>query len=123
MPKKPRRIYRGKRGIKTLARDVVMVDRPSRWSNPFFIQNYRAIPWTTIELAARLKIRVRFFRCETKQEAADKFEEAFLAGKLEITPMLVWEHLRGCDLACFDREHHPSHADTLLKIANGPRPK
>jgi len=123
MPNKPQRIYRGKRGIKTLDRDVVCVDRPSRWSNPFFIQNYRAIPWTTIELAARLGVRVRSFRCKTKLEAVEKFEKALLAGELEITPKLVWQELRGLDLACFDRDNQPSHADILIKIANGPRPK
>ena len=123
MPEKPRRLYRGKRGVKTLGREVVCVDRPSRWSNPFFIPNYRAIPWTTIELAARLGVRVRSFRCETKAEAVEKFEKALLAGDLEITPRMIWEELRGRDLACFDRDHQPSHADILLRIANGPRPK
>jgi hypothetical protein len=109
--------------MKSFPRDVIFVDRPSRWSNPFFIPDYRAIPWTTIELAARLGRSVRSFRCATKKEAVEKFEKALLEGSLEITPIMIWTELKGLDIACFDRVNQPSHADILLRIANGPRPK
>lgn len=118
----PKRFYRGKRGRKELGKNVVTVDRPGRWGNPFFLAKAK-IPWFTIELAALRGLRLASFRCASRQECVDKFEEALYAGLLLIKPIDIYENLRGKDLACFDRDNHPSHADVLLEIANGPEPK
>ncbi len=119
----PKRFYRQKRGVKEVGAGVVRVDRPGRWGNPFFLASSKSIPWSTIDLSAAKKLRLKNFRCETKQECVDKFESALHAGDLLISLTDIWNNLRGKDLACFDRDDEPSHADVLLKIANGPKPK
>jgi hypothetical protein len=115
-------MYRGKRGMKKIPDGVVCVDRPSRFCNPFYTMTYsirqRGIPWTTIHLADRLGVKVCSFLCESKEEAVDKFKRWLVEGRLEITVDDVRQELRGKDLACFDRDHQPSHADILIEIAN-----
>ena len=76
---------------------VVVVARPSRWGNPFRIENDR-----------------------TRAEAVAAFERA-IAGRdptLAFTIEDLRRELAGHDLACWCPLDQPCHADVLLRLAN-----
>ena len=77
---------------------VVVVARPSRWGNPFRIDEDR-----------------------TRAEAVAAFERAVARGDptLAFTIDDVRRELAGHDLACWCPLDQPCHADVLLRLANG----
>lgn len=73
-----------------------MVTRPTKWGNPHPLSLGRG-------------------------EAARRYREDLLAGRLAITVEDVERQLRGRDLACYCPLDEPCHADVLLELANRQR--
>jgi hypothetical protein len=80
--------------------NTVYVGRPSRWGNPYRLNDVR---WGYIKTAAEAVERYRQHIERIKHEF--NFEERLSA-------------LRGKDLACWCPLDQPCHADILLKLAN-----
>ena len=117
----PKRIQRKRvRGWK-MPPDAIYVGRPTCYGNPF---SAGAAP-TCYTLTTDWK-------CETQQEAVDRyrafllggFNEDWLAENFQAFDLgdLEWgealSRLRGRDLACWCKLTDPCHADVLLEIAN-----
>jgi Domain of unknown function (DUF4326) len=75
---------------------VVLVDRTSRWGNPYEVSGYGQ------------DSAVRLFRWLVALPQLEAYRQA------------VRDHLRGKDLGCWCPLDHPCHADVLLEIANQP---
>lgn len=83
--------------------NTVIVDRTSRWGNPFRIGHPIGLHgWPA-----------------SKDDVIRFFEQALRAGELPFTIDDVRRELRSKDLACFCATWAPCHADVLLEIANG----
>ena len=76
---------------------AVYVGRPTKWGNPFGIEEYGR------------DLAIRNFRNR-------------VIGILSIRPGAL-DSLRGKDLACWCPLGQPCHADVLLEIANAPQPE
>ena len=96
----PRRIQLSRRRGWRKPPDVVVVSRPSRWSNPFMV-------------GARHRGRVL-----TRGTATAEFRAALLEGRLPFTMEAIVRDLAGHDLACWCPLDEPCHADVLLEFAN-----
>jgi hypothetical protein len=100
--KTPQRIYR-KNYLEKLPEGSKLVGRPTRWGNPYDINEDR-----------------------TAAEAVKLFRDDLLAGTLRtgkkrqwhITVFDVRRELKGFDLACYCDLDAPCHADVLIEIAN-----
>jgi hypothetical protein len=100
----PRRIQRSRaRGWK-MPPNTVYVGRPTVWQNPYGLPGTSALMTETTREACVASHR---------QMVAD---ECAALGRV---PGYIRE-LRGKNLACWCRLDQPCHADTLLRIANGP---
>jgi hypothetical protein len=82
--------------------NTVYVGRPSKWGNPYRLNDVR---WGYIKTAAEAVERYRQLMENTKHEWG--FDE-------DLAP------LRGKDLACWCPVDQPCHADVLLELANQP---
>jgi Domain of unknown function (DUF4326) len=89
----PQRFQRSRRKGARLPAGVVVVTRPTKWGNPHPSQLGR-------------------------EEAARRFHEDLLAGRLAVTVEDARRELRGRDLACYCPLDEPCHADVLLAVAN-----
>jgi hypothetical protein len=98
----PRRIQLSRRRGWRKPAGAIVVSRPSKWGNPFVIDESRtraeAIRLYERALAGRGPVKLRFTRAEVKRELA------------------------GRDLACWCPLDVPCHADVLLAVANEDRP-
>jgi len=86
--------------------DAVIVARPSRWGNPYRIDEYRA-DFPDADVAELRRIAISDF-------------EGMLAGKWgeERGDYPLVTELAGHDLACWCPLEQPCHADVLLGLAN-----
>tara|TARA_B100001964_G_C14130469_1_gene552621 strand:- start:243 stop:473 length:231 start_codon:yes stop_codon:yes gene_type:complete len=73
--------------------NTVYVGRPSKWGNPFNIDESRS-------------------REKAVEEYNNYIKKNIASGKIDIT------ELKGKNLACFCRLDQPCHADVLLKLSN-----
>ena len=71
----------------------MVVTRPTKWGNPHSLDLGRA-------------------------EAARRYREDLVAGRLAVSVDDVRRELRGRDLACYCPLDEPCHADVLLEVAN-----
>lgn len=97
--RKPRRHQRSRAAGWRKPKGAVIVDRTSRWGNPYSVAEYG------------------------RAEAVRRHHDDLLAGRLEykgrrITVDDVREHLAGRDLVCFCGLGEHCHADTLINTAN-----
>lgn len=105
-PRKPKRIQRKRtRGWKAPA-DALYVGRPTKWGNPFFVIDAHT------DRSALPALR---------EKAAQKYERALRAGKLDVSAEDARAELRGRDLICWCPLDQACHADVLLRLANGRR--
>ena len=107
----PRRLQRSRRRGWRKPDGAVIVDRTSRWGNPYRLDHYQfgnadGSPAEWDERAARAM-------------AVRDFEHALFVGVLPFTPEDVERELRGKDLVCFCPLEQQCHADVLLRVANG----
>jgi hypothetical protein len=112
----PQRIQRRRsRGWKMPA-NAIYVGRPTRWGNPFNIEEFRfrsTEPDPEFSCACTSHRRTD---AECRQEAVAAFE-----GWVHSQPDLLDDiktNLKGRDLACWCPPGQPCHADILLHIAN-----
>lgn len=89
----PKRIQRKRTKGFIMPPNTVYVGRPSKWGNPFSIQE-----------------------CGSPEAAVREFEK-FIEKNYELKDRIASE-LRGKDLACWCPLDQPCHVDVLLKIAN-----
>ena len=103
--------------------DAVIVNRSTRWGNPFSVELVAADHEARAD-GMRFWVEdglgVEFFRKHhhAAQYAVDCFRSDLLAGRL--VQMTDLEPLRGRDLACWCKPGDPCHADVLLELANLP---
>lgn len=104
MPDTPRRIQRSRAKGWRMPPNTVYVGRPTVWQNPYGLPGTGAL----ITEATRDEC-VRAHREMVADECA----------ALRRVPRYI-QQLRGKNLACWCRLDQPCHADTLLRVANGP---
>ncbi|WP_207795453.1 DUF4326 domain-containing protein [Cryobacterium zongtaii] len=101
--------------------DAVIVDRRSRWGNPFAVDKS-----TQIQRYPALVSMPQLFghvRPRDRAEAVRLFRYLFLTPRVIDSPAyytadVVREELAGKDLACWCSLDQPCHADVLLELAN-----
>ena len=107
----PTRIRRSRAKGWTLPDNAVIVDRTSRWGNPFVVGQdgiaAQCVYWYSMLMLGYLVISLKSVRA---QEAT----HAVLSGE----HTKGWPTLKGKDLACWCALDKPCHADVLLHIAN-----
>ncbi len=99
----PRRIQRKRTAGYHTPAGVVYVGRPTKWGNPFHLDDY---PSSLSESARRGRM-VR------------DYERALRSGKLRVNVEDVRSELAGKSLSCWCPLDQPCHADVLLRIAGG----
>lgn len=77
--------------------DAVFVGTPTKWGNPHRRQT----------------------AADTPQSIVDRYRDDLLAGRLPFTVEDVRRELAGRDLWDWSTPPYPSHADLLVRIANG----
>ena len=85
---------------------AVYVGRPSRWANPYRVDD------------PRLPADDRY----TREQVVELFWRSALDWWAPWFVEAVREELAGKDLACWCKIGDPCHADVLLELANGDRP-
>ena len=93
--------------------DAVIVDRSSRWGNPFRVDGKRVLCgielWVFPSTEAAVAHAVRAFRWQLENHP----------NVVGFTVDDVRRELAGRDLACWCATGQPCHGDVLLEIANG----
>lgn len=113
---KPRRLQRSRKKGWRKPRGVVIVDRTSRWGNPFLVSTM------VRELGARRQSRsTAGLEAAARRLCVEAFKCALLGGRLPFSVADVERELRGKDLACWCPAEQACHADVLLQVANGDR--
>lgn len=109
---------------------AVIVDRTSRWGNPFWVYNGHTTcgpswhvareTWGRIPKAACTAAYVTSSRPQGAAEAVALYEDLMkVRARDEYRRLREWlAPLRGKDLACWCPPGQPCHADVLLRIAN-----
>lgn len=121
----PKRIQRKRTKGWKMPPNTVYVGRPSRWGNPFVIQEpitqekcirvYRAwIGGATFTEKSIEKIIGAGVKCPNQPLAI--FQWSLMRGMLRMR----LHELRGKNLCCWCPLDQPCHADVLLEIANAP---
>lgn len=127
----PKRIQRRRSRGWRMPENTVYVGRPTKWGNPWTVQEWCAqmqrlhYSWSGLTIP----------RAELEREARDIASTCFYSAMVDrvVDPQyLEHEHpgfyppleqirteLAGKNLACWCPEDQPCHADTLLKLANG----
>jgi hypothetical protein len=85
------------------------VDRSTRWGNPFKVGEEAAHPTTR-----------RSTTVATREQAIELFALYLGSPAGQPTATAARAELRGYNLACWCKAGLASHADVLLRIANGP---
>lgn len=107
----PKRIQLARKRGWRKPENAVVVSRPSKWGNPYRIQDYKfanadgsPAPWNE-EVARDMSIR--------------DFEHALRVGMLRVSVDDVKRELAGKNLLCWCPVGKKCHGDVLLAIANG----
>ena len=108
----PKRIRRSRAKGWTLPDNAVIVDRTSRWGNPFVVGEHG----TTVQCVYWYSILINgFLLLGRGNEARQESDHKVLADEAK----RGWPTLKGKDLACWCALDKPCHADVLLHAANG----
>jgi hypothetical protein len=87
--------------------DAVIVDRRTKWGNPYTLEEYRVdYPDSMDDLAELRRMAVSDFRGMLDGKWGEEYDYP------DVT------ELRGRDLACWCPPDQPCHADVLLEYAN-----
>lgn len=118
MNDRPKRIqmHRRKGGWRKDHPDAVIVARPSKWGNPFSVED--AINIARIKPEYARKFSVQCFGDWIRGDRQNWMGPESDAAAAKITAN--FSELRGKDLACWCPLDQPCHADVLLEIANAP---
>lgn len=116
----PQRIQRQRVKGWRMPDGAVYVGRPSKWGNPYRVQEVNRFghyPWAW---RVRPEPSVGAYKCTyvTERKAAERAVHLFRqeAGRPSWADRIV--ELRGRDLACWCPLDMPCHADVLLDLAN-----
>jgi hypothetical protein len=94
--------------------DAVIVSRPSKWGNPFRIEDAMEAGYADTEAEGRVLVVDTFREWLVGDTWAQPFRNA------ERLKMLAdLQELDGRDIACWCPLDQPCHGDVLLKLANG----
>jgi hypothetical protein len=108
----PKRIRRSRAKGWTLPENTVIVDRTSRWGNPFVVGKHgvaaQCVYWYSMLLNGYLLLG-RGVEQEQERAHCTMVDEC----------AANWPTLKGKDLACWCALDKPCHADVLLHSANG----
>lgn len=111
---------------------VVYVGRPSKWGNPFALNDWRA-SFRAVTLGCRgdragmQEAAVKLYRLwlttgwrTIKKDNRTFWDREIMTVKAPIKPSLdeIKTELRGKNLACWCHLDRPCHADVLLELAN-----
>jgi hypothetical protein len=106
--------------------DAVIVDRRTRWGNPFRIVRDGLLmgePLYRIEPPDEPDLPARFYGGESTAESARRHAVEYFRAYLDAQDITeIREELAGKDLACWCPLDQPCHADVLLAIAAGETP-
>lgn len=100
--------------------DAVIVDRRTKWGNPFTITSCIENGFAHTESQARLVCVEAFRGCLTLGRSSQWWPEA-RAGQFDAIADHIHD-LAGHDLACWCKPGDPCHADVLLDLANREAP-
>ena len=98
--------------------DAVIVDRRTRWGNPFRVVRCRRGWWVSLNGWDYGQYR---HKPDAVAEAVRQFRQVVERGRAVLAAEIRAE-LAGRDLACWCAVDEPCHADVLLDIANGSQP-
>ncbi|WP_082478190.1 DUF4326 domain-containing protein [Microbacterium sp. Leaf320] len=105
--------------------NTVVVSRPSRWGNPFWITREACDEstddgycWVVRPYDRRFDVAHAQTESEARASAVDEYKVWVMYGRTAYNPHQVKAELRGKNLACWCPLDQPCHADVLLEIAN-----
>lgn len=107
--------------------DAVIVARPSKWGNPYKVDQRwsggaTGGPVYVVRPEPAVAYAKHHYHDETAAtERAVHLYRTYLTERLERESLTIAE-LSGRDLACWCPLDQPCHADVLLELANGARP-
>ncbi|WP_296309850.1 DUF4326 domain-containing protein [Pseudomonas sp.] len=107
----PLRIHRQQSPGARIPPHTKVVDRPTRWGNPWMVRSDEA-GWYVQDTRSGRVARV-CSEADARELALIYFEEW-----ARPQAMLVQQQLRGWNLACWCKPPIPCHVDVLLEIAN-----
>ena len=115
----PKRIQLSRKKGWRMPANTVIVDRRTKWGNPYFVKKKRSLyhVFKVTEHGAKKSIGLG---AKTQREALaialNKFRK-IITYTLRTSPDYL-EPLRGKNLACWCKEEAPCHADILIELAN-----
>lgn len=116
-PETPCRVRRSRAKGFRLPPDTVIVDRSTRWGNPFVVKlNLRH---SIYRMQIQQLVEVERFRCMLLNSGRWTIPATRKFACIETTVEDVKRYLAGRNLACWCHHDTPCHADVLLEIANG----
>ncbi len=102
--------------------DAVIVDRRTRWGNPFELWETWG-QWAAEDFDDEHRVmvsRAAATQAEARQIVVDAYRRALPSGLWDLpTVDEIREALAGRDLACWCPDGQPCHSDVLLELANG----
>jgi hypothetical protein len=116
----PQRIQRRRTKGWRMPSGAVVVDRSTKWGNPYHWDQYPTRREQT-SLDGEPYVTT-FSRAQLRRFAVADFENGLLYGKWLTNypqPEEICAELAGKDLVCWCPLDQPCHADVLLRIANG----
>lgn len=95
----------------------IVVSRPSRWGNPFVVDEITTIPssWLCIWSGSEEMVKVTPYCTE---QAVALYRLHLLHDIAEPAFVAMLEELRGKRLGCWCALNRPCHADVLAELAN-----
>ena len=115
MTERPKRIQRKRTKGWRMPPNTVAVARPSRWGNPFKIEDAREAGFVRDEAKGR-RFVVDCFRNWIR--GSDQWWQGEESDRRRKWMQEHLPELRGKDLACYCPLDQPCHADVLLELAN-----
>jgi len=99
--------------------DAVIVDRRTKWGNPYRIERHPFGGWT-VRNTATDKMLVNGVTREGALAACVELYRQAIEDHRDFVPLpsMIRHDLAGHDLACWCKPSDPCHADVLLELAN-----
>ena len=114
---KPKRLQRSRKKGYKKPEGSIIVDRTSKWGNPFKVGTVFYQPLTLALMGFKGAVLKTGIKVKDNKHAVELYEK-LLTIKTKRALKETLEPLRGKDLVCFCKLDEPCHADVLLKLAN-----
>lgn len=112
----PKRLQRSRKMGWRKPKGAVIVDRTSRWGNPFCVKKEGG-KWRITDQHGNYCTSKKFKTYEQAAHKSVRLYGTYIHGLIEKNKIDI-KALRGKDLICFCALDKPCHADYLLEIAN-----